>query len=96
MEEDNWEELLDSSVVAKAAFVENRFRRELSSMILRWMEDNHVTREQLQSQANISPSQLARVLHEEVGGALHLSTIIRVCNVANYDVAITVEKWVKP
>lgn len=63
--------------VTHAAMIENQFRRNFAECVRRVCEEEGVDIEALAASLDINGAQLRRVLHDELGGNLHMSTVFR-------------------
>lgn len=63
--------------VTHAAMIENKFRRDFAECVRRICEEDGVDIEALAASLDIKGAQLRRVLHDELGGNLYMSTAFR-------------------
>ena len=80
----NTEQTLDEMIneamkdpVVRAGSIENKFRREFAEAVRSICEENGVDIEALALSLDIKQAQLRRVLHDELAGNLHMSTVFR-------------------
>lgn len=74
---DDLDKLVEENFDAKTAAIENELRRKISHAFQRELACKKISPNILAKNIGISMSQCRRLLHQEVGGNLRLSTIVR-------------------
>ncbi len=78
-----------SDQYARTATVENDLRRDVARQIQRLVPN--VVAEELAGQAQVPVAHVRRLLHEEVGGTLPLTSLVRVADALNLRIHITLQ-----
>ena len=76
--------------IARVAYNENNLRREMSNVFKAAMMKREMSAPDLAYAVFVKPSQIKRLLHEEVGGSLELKTILRAADYLGLDVVLSV------
>src|SRR5580765_2289032 len=91
--EDNYEALLEEAMRdpdVRVAFKENELRRVLGAAFDEARNAQELSVRDLAKKMNTSTSQVQRVLHNEVGGSLTLSTVCRAADALDLCVRVQV------
>jgi hypothetical protein len=78
-----------SDQYARTAAIENDLRRDVARQIQRLVPNIAV--EELASRAQVPVAHVRRILHEDVGGTLPLTSLVRVADALNLRVHITLQ-----
>lgn len=70
-----------NDIIIRVAARENGIRRSLADRLEAARVAKNMSLKELRNQMKVSQSQVAMVLHKEVGGRLYLSTILKACDV---------------
>lgn len=72
---------MKNDIVIRVAACENDVRRYIAKRLEKARVKKGLSLKNLQEQMKVSRQQLDLVLHREIGGRLHLTTILRACDV---------------
>ena len=85
-------EMVMSVADARTAALENDLRRELGEMFERERLKHGLSLRSLASRTDVSPLQIQRLLHKEVGGNLNLRTIVRAADDLGYTLSFVLKE----
>lgn len=75
--------------IARWAYKENNLRWNISNFVNKLINKYGLSIKDFQLKYNLSPSQVKRILHKELGDNLYLGTIVKVADYFGYDIKIS-------